>query len=79
MPQAELSDSCALCHVCVSANKTDRWRSEMEIMPEAARMCSENECWSAKDEGTSCVNHRLCVWGGVGGINGLRCFYFTSF
>lgn len=34
-PQAKLSDSHALCHVCVSVNKTDRWRSEMEIMPEA--------------------------------------------
>lgn len=43
-PQAELSDSRALCHVCVSVNKMNRWRSEMEIMPEAARVCSEKPC-----------------------------------
>lgn len=44
MPQAGPSDSRALCHVYVSVNKMDWWRSEMEIMPEAARVLRETLC-----------------------------------
>lgn len=56
MPQAEMSDSPALCHVSVSVNKTDWSRSERQITPGAAGVHSEKpavfvrESWNAKDK-----------------------------